>query len=269
MRAWRVPGAVVGPLGDEGPAAAALWEAGAVGVWWVVPDLLGYFPDGARAPAVDGAWEDAGEGDHVAAYLAGLRPVDAGAVVVAPTHAQVTLRAGQQVVWLDPGMAFGTGHHETTRLALEALGRVDVAGRRVLDVGAGSGVLAIAADRLGAVEAWGVDVDPETLPVARANARANRSRARFVEGAFGDVSLAGPFDVVVANLYAELHVAFLEAYAGLAAAGADLLLTGVLAPREALVRAALVARGARAPGLDLVDERRAGEWCLLHLRRGA
>lgn len=268
MRAWRVPGAAVGPQGDEGPAAAALWEAGAVGVWWVEPDLLGYFADDAAAPAVPGAWEAADDTDHVAAYLAELRPVDVGPVVIAPSHREVTLRAPQQVVWLDPGMAFGTGHHETTRLALEALGRLPLGGRRVLDVGAGSGVLAIAADRLGAAEAWGVDIDPDTVPIARANAASNRSRARFEAGAFGDASLPAPFDVVVANLYAELHAALLDAYAAVAAPGADLLLTGILAPRDALVRAALAARGARAPRLELVDERLDGGWWLLHLRRG-
>jgi len=140
------------------------------------------------------------------------------------------------------------------------LGRVPLAGRRVLDVGAGSGLLAIAADKLGAADAWGLDVDPDTVPVAQGNATLNRSRARFVHGGFGEVPIEPAVDVLVANLYAELHAAFLPGYAAAVAPGADLLLTGVLHPRDALVRAAL------PPGLALVDERRDGDWWLLHLR---
>jgi ribosomal protein L11 methyltransferase len=263
MRAWRLPGAAATPLGAEGPAAAALWEAGATGVWIDGADLVGYFHEPPADPPGCGRWDPEDDVDHVAAYLATLLPVDAGGVVVAPTHRPATLRAGQQVVWLDPGMAFGTGHHETTRLALEALGRLPLAGRRVLDVGAGSGLLAIAADKLGAADAWGLDVDPDTVPVARANALLNRSRARFEAGGFGELPVDPPVDVLVANLYAELHAAFLPAYAAVVTPIADLLLTGILGPRAHLVRRAL------PPDLRLVEERSDGDWWLLHLRREA
>jgi ribosomal protein L11 methyltransferase len=263
VKAWRLPGAAAAPLADEGPVAAALWEAGAVGVWIDGVDLVGYFDEPPPAPPGDGHWDAEDDTDHVAAYLATLAPVDAGAVVVAPTHRTATLRGGQQVVWLDPGMAFGTGHHETTRLALEGLGRLPLAGRRVLDVGAGSGLLTIAADKLGAADAWGLDVDPATVPVARANATLNRSRARFEAGGFGERLVDPPVDVLVANLYAELHAAFLPAYAEAVTPGADLLLSGILGPRVDLVRRALT------PELRLADERRDGDWWLLHVRRGA
>jgi ribosomal protein L11 methyltransferase len=261
VKAWRLPGAAAAPLAEEGPAAAALWEAGATAVWIDGSDLVGYFPPAADAPPGPGRWEPVDDRDHVAAYLASLVPVEVGVVVIAPTHREAVVRAGQQVVWLDPGMAFGTGHHETTRLALEALGRTPLLGRRVLDVGAGSGLLAIAADKLGAADAWGLDVDPDTVPVARANAELNRSRARFVAGGFGEAPVDPPVDVLVANLYAELHAAFLPAYAAAVTPGGDLLLTGILHGRDALVRTAL------PPRLRLVDERRDGDWWLLHLRR--
>ncbi len=264
MRAYRVR-AGRHPLASEGALAGALWDAGASGVAEDGEDLVGYFAaEPTSALPDEGAWEDVDDVDHVAAYHQALLPVDVGPLVVAPTHREVVLRAGQTVVWLDPGMAFGTGHHETTRLALEALASLDLTGRRVLDVGAGSGLLAIAAERLGAADAWGLDVDPETVAVARDNARANRSRARFVAGGFGDVPIDPPVDVLVANLYAELHAAFLPGYVAAAARGADLLLTGILDPRDALVRAAVAAQG---DGLETVAWRRDGDWWLVHLRR--
>lgn len=267
MRAYRLAGAGRDPLAAEGPLASALWDAGAAGVAEQGPDLVAYFE---FEPTVlvpsGGTWEDVDDVDHVAAYHQALTEVQIGALVVAPTHRDVVVRAGQTVVWLDPGMAFGTGHHETTRLALEALEGLDLTGRRVLDVGAGSGLLAIAADRLGAADAWGLDVDPATIDVARANARANRSRARFVVGGFGDVPIVAKVDVVVANLYAELHAAFLEGYAAATTPGADLFLTGILGPRDELVRAA-IARAGRT--FDTLAWRRDGDWWLVHLRRVA
>lgn len=265
MRAYRIADAGRDPLASEGPLASALWDAGAAGVAEEGADLVGYFEfDPTVAVPAGGTWEDVDDVDHVAAYYRALTAVEVGPLVVAPTHREVLLKAGQTVVWLDPGMAFGTGHHETTRLALESLVGLDLAGRRVLDVGAGSGLLAIAADRLGAADAWGLDVDPETVAVARANARANRSRARFETGGFGDVPVDPAVDVVVANLYAELHAAFLPGYAAITTPGADLLLTGIIEPRDALVRAALAAH---AGPFDVVAWRRDGDWCLVHLRR--
>ena len=265
MKAYRLAGAGRDPLASEGPLASALWDAGAAGVAEEGSDLVGYFEFEAGMALPDGGtWEDVDDLDHVAAYHRALVAVEVGPLVVAPTHREVVLKAGQTVVWLDPGMAFGTGHHETTRLALAALTSLELVGRRVLDVGAGSGLLAIAADRLGAADAWGLDVDAETVAVARANARANRSRARFVAAGFGDVPVDPPVDVLVANLYAELHAAFLPGYAAVTTPGADLLLTGILDGRDGLVRAALT----RQSGLlDVVAWRRAGDWWLVHVRR--
>jgi ribosomal protein L11 methyltransferase len=265
MKAYRMAGAGRDPLAAEGPLASALWDAGAAGVAEDGPDLVGYFEfEATMALPEGGTWEVVDEVDHVAAYHRSLHEVEVGPLVVAPTHREVVLRAGQTVVWLDPGMAFGTGHHETTRLALAALAGLELAGKRVLDVGAGSGLLAIAADRLGAADAWGLDVDPETVAVARANARANRSRARFEAGGFGEAPVEPRVDVLVANLYAELHAAFLPGYAAATVPGADLVLTGILDGRDALVRDALAARSER---FDVVAWRRDGDWWLVHARR--
>ena len=255
MKAVRLPG----PLDGESPRMARLFELGCVGAAEVPgedgPQVLAYFEGVVELP-FDGAWEDVEDVDYVAAYRRELRPVRAGPLVVAPSHRRVRLDAGEQVLWLDPGSAFGTGHHETTRMALEALGRLDLSGMSVLDVGAGSGILAIAADRLGAARAIGVDTDPATVPVARANARLNRSRAVFLAGSLGHPELPGRFDVIVANLYAELHTALMGTYLARLNAGGRLLLTGILVRLESVVRDALPA----GPSVGTV---RQGEWSLL------
>ena len=248
-----------GPLDPESPAVARLFDLGSVGVAEETgphgPETVAYFAD-ERELGLIGRWEDVADVDHVAAYRAGLKPVRVGPLVIAPSHRRASLAVGEHVVWCDPGTAFGTGHHETTRLALAALADLDLVGRSVLDVGTGSGILTIAADRLGARLALGVDIDAEAVRVARANAALNRSRVRFLVGSVDHHDLPTRFDVVVANLYAELHVALMAAYAGRLNRGGRLLLTGVLTRLEGLVRDAL-------PGAWPVRVRRRGEWALL------
>jgi ribosomal protein L11 methyltransferase len=267
-RAYRVRGAAADA---EGATAAALWEAGCRAVHLDDADLVAVFerPEALTGPLPPGgAWEDVDEGDHVAAYFEGLEAVDTGAIVVAPTHRRVTLGAGQRVLWLDPGMAFGTGHHETTRLALAALGDPgrDLRGLRVLDVGAGSGVLAIAADLLGAAEALGLDNDPAAIPVARANALLNRSRARFELADFARARIEPrSVDLLLANLFAEAHRDFLHAYAAALAPGGRALLTGIQHGLETLLDAPLTAPG--RPLLRCLARRREGDWWLLELGR--
>ncbi len=262
MRAFRFPG----PLVDESPALARLWDEGCLGLVEDGSDVLAYFAnelESSRLAGLSGRWEDVAEVDHVAAYFAGLGPVRGGSVVIAPTHTRPTLEAYQQVVWLDPSSAFGTGHHETTRMAVEALDAVGVWGRSVVDVGSGSGILAIAADRLGAWLAVGVDIDEATLGVARQNAEHNRSRARFYHGSLDRPEVPLRVDVVVANLYAELHVMLLPSYLERVTDGGDLLLTGILNDRAELVREAI------PTGLSEVRCVLDGEWSLLHLRKDA
>lgn len=255
MKAFRLHG----PLDGEIPAVARLFELGCVGATEVAgesgPEVVAYFEHAVALP-LPGVWEDVEEVDYVATYRRELKPVRAGALVIAPSHRQVTLSAGEQVLWLDPGAAFGTGHHETTRLALTALGELDLLGLRVLDVGAGSGILAIAADRMGAAAAFGVDTDAATVTVARANAIRNRSRARFLVGGLDHAELPAEFDVIVANLHAELHAELMAAYLGRLAPSGRLLLTGILTRLAATVTAAL-------PRACRVTWRYEGDWSLL------
>ncbi len=136
----------------------------------------------------------------------------------APDPAAITLV-------LDPGMAFGTGSHPTTRLCLEWLERSVRPGVSALDYGCGSGILAIAAGRLGAGEVVGVDIDPQAVAAARGNAEANGVAARFQESAD---RLSGQFDLVVANILANPLRLLAPALSGHLRPGGLLALSGIL-----------------------------------------
>ncbi|AFD25789.1 50S ribosomal protein L11 methyltransferase [Deinococcus gobiensis] len=249
-----------------------LWEAGATGLEERAGHIRAYF--GARTalpPEIaDGDWTEEAEQDWQAEFRRTLRPVRAGRLtIVAPWHAGEA-EEGTRPLIIEPGMAFGTGHHATTRMATEALSELDLAGVRVLDVGTGSGVLAIAAALLGAGFALGVDIDPITIPIARENAEINGvapAQARFEEGTLGLGDLPeleeAPFGVVVANLYAELHDLLAGEYAAHLVPGGPLVLTGILTGKLDLVRAAL-----DREGFTGVTVREDGDWALVTARRG-
>ena len=183
-------------------------------------------------------------------------------VVIRPTWRRHRAVRDEVVLALDPGMAFGTGLHPTTRLCLAALeglaDRSALVGRRLLDVGCGSGILAIAGVRLGAASALGVDTDPIAIEATTANARRNRigRRIRAREGTLP--SGEGPFDVVVANLIASLLVRLAGDLAGEVAGGGTLLASGIFVDRETEVR-----DGFAAAGLRVTNRLAEGDWVAL------
>jgi ribosomal protein L11 methyltransferase len=130
------------------------------------------------------------------------------------------------VLVLDPGMAFGTGSHPTTRLCLEWLERIVVPGTAILDYGCGSGILAIAAAKLGATEVLGVDIDLQAVNAAKNNAVRNDVNAHFGDSA---LPIAGQFDIVVANILANPLKALAPAITAHVRSGGRLALSGILA----------------------------------------
>lgn len=136
---------------------------------------------------------------------------------------------------LDPGLAFGTGSHPTTRLCLAWLAACLRPGERVLDYGCGSGILSIAAAKLGAGEVIGVDVDPQALVASRANAQANGVAAAFT---VPDDLPPRRFDVLVANILANPLRLLAPALSGRVRAGGRIVLSGILEPQAAQVAAA-------------------------------
>ena len=158
---------------------------------------------------------------------------------------------------LDPGLAFGTGSHPTTRLCLRWLRESIRGGESVLDYGCGSGILAIAAARLGAADVTGVDVDPQAIRASAANAASNGVAARFARPeALGD----GRFGIVVANILANPLVLLAPALCARVAAGGAIALSGVLVEQTDAVRAAY------APWFTLAAVRADEGWVLLASR---
>jgi ribosomal protein L11 methyltransferase len=189
-------------------------------------------------------------------------------VVVRPTWRRHRHQADDVVLALDPGMAFGTGLHPTTRLCLAAVeGLADrevLAGARVLDVGCGSGILAIAALKLGAATAVGLDTDPIAIEATLANARRN-ALTRRVRARQGSLPSGEPaFDVVLANLIAGLLVVLALGLHDELRPGGSLLASGIFIDREPEVRAALEATGLHVTGRDVE-----GDWVALEATRRA
>jgi len=189
-------------------------------------------------------------------------------LVIRPTWRRHRRAPDDVVLALDPGMAFGTGLHPTTRLCLSAVeGLADrgvLEGARVLDVGCGSGILAIAACKLGAATALGVDTDPIAIEATTANARRNAlaRRIRAREGSLPSGTAA--FDVVLANLIAGVLVTLAGSRRDELRPGGTLLASGIFVDREADVRGAF-----EAAGLGVTGRTAEGDWVALEaVRRG-
>jgi ribosomal protein L11 methyltransferase len=175
-------------------------------------------------------------------------------MVIRPTWRRHRALPGDVVLSLDPGMAFGTGLHPTTRLCLAALetlaeegllarGRARNGAARVMDVGCGSGILAIAAGKLGAGEMFGVDTDPIAVESTVANARLNGQSRRLRVHQGSVPSGEGPFDLMLANLIASLLVLLARPLRDELAPGGRILASGIFRDREGDVRVAFEAVG--------------------------
>ncbi len=167
------------------------------------------------------------------------------------------------VITMDPGMAFGTGTHETTSLCLEVLDERVKGGERMLDIGTGSGILAIAALKLGAAEAEGVDIDPMCVRTAGENAERNGVQDRF-KVLVGDLSdkASGVYNIITANIVASAILSLAPHVPALMADGAVFIASGIIDTRKDEVL-----EGLRAAGLDPFEIHEKRGWVCIVCRK--
>jgi ribosomal protein L11 methyltransferase len=181
--------------------------------------------------------------------------------IVAPTWEPAEVGPGDHLIALDPGMAFGTGQHGTTQLCLAWLEDLPAAGHSLLDVGTGSGILAIGAAQLGFAPLVACDTDPLAVTVTAENLELNGvTGVTLIVGGLDAVS--GTYDVVVANILAEVIIELAPQWAPVMNPGAHLVCSGIITRKADDVAAAL-----RQHGLDVLERRDQGEWVALLARK--
>lgn len=185
--------------------------------------------------------------------------------VIRPSWREYTPEPDDLVITLDPGMAFGTGLHPTTEFCLRWLEELPVEGKTLLDAGAGSGILSIAAIARGAAHVVAVEIDPVAVKALRHNLDLNQvtDRVHVIQGDVVEVvEPSAGYDLVLANIISNVLIRAATTLAGAARPGAPLVLSGVITQREAEVLSAF-----EAAGCTLQERRVAGDWVSLLMTR--
>jgi len=178
-------------------------------------------------------------------WKAHFHPMPVGEkLLIQPVWEEPADPQGREVLLLEPGLAFGSGSHATTRLCMEALERTIKPGCAVLDVGCGSGILSVAAMLLGAGRALGVDIDPMAVACAKENAERNALSCEFIRGDLA-AGVSGQFDVIVSNIVADAIISLSEQIAQHLKPGGVWISAGIIDIREGDVLAALEVNGWR------------------------
>ena len=263
-RAWAVADLVVESFEPAEAAASAFetddaWPGG--GKSWLVEAYFGFAPDEDALRALVAAAADEATAraatfaltekrDWVANSLAGLAPVRAGRFLIHGRHDRARVRANDVAIEIEAGLAFGTGHHGTTRGCLILFDRLFKRRRpdAVLDVGCGAGVLAIAAAKALKRRVWAGDIDPVAVEVANANARLNGVErccravvSRGVKNA--DLRAGAPYDLVFANILAKPLTLLAPSFAAVMAPDSEAIVSGLLAADAAGVLSSWRAQG--------------------------
>jgi ribosomal protein L11 methyltransferase len=215
--------------------------------------------------AVAGSSRSLPEVDWSRRWREGLGPRVIGRLTVTPSWA-IPGDAGPATVIMDPETAFGTGEHGSTRVALTLLDRHLAPGSRVLDLGSGSGILAIAAAKLGAVRATGIELDAEVEPIAAANIARNGVEER-VACLTGDAAalapLLAPADFILSNILRSVNETLLPVILRSLAPGGMVIFAGMERPERSLFLASLA-----GAGFVVVDEATDGDWWGVAARAG-
>lgn len=184
-------------------------------------------------------------------------------LVICPSWETYNNKEDKTVLMIDPGAAFGTGTHATTRMCLEVLQKYIHGGETVLDIGCGSGIIGIAAALLGAEKVVGVDIDPVAVKVARENSSINKvdNICDFTEGNLAE-KITGKFDVVCANIVADVIISLSQTVANYIADGGVFICSGIIDIRKDEVLAALSNNG-----FEVVLAPETDNWCAYAVKR--
>ena len=207
--------------------------------------------------------------DWSEAWKAHYQPMRIGeGLLIRPLWIEMAPAPGETVIALDPGMAFGTGTHPTTQLCLEALERLIAPAQDVLDLGTGSGILAIAAAKLGARQVLALDIDPLAVSATAENARANGVGEKIIAQCGSlECVLGGArrFDLVTVNILARVIMQLTELGLGeIVRPGGAAIFSGIIDTQQEEVAAAL-----RRAGLNPYARHQQGDWMLIEAKRPA
>ncbi len=216
----------------------------------------------ARLPALsinaEISLEGVSEDDWAESWKKYYKPVPLGRVTIVPAWESYEPKGDEVIIKMDPGMAFGTGTHETTRLVIRLMQNLIGGGERVLDIGTGSGILSICASKLGARSCNAYDIDPVAVRVAKENALADgcTNITVGVSDLLKGVDLSGgKYDFCVANIVADIIIRMLPDVTKYVKSGSPLILSGIIGERADEVRRAVLAEG-----FELEDEITENDW---------
>ena len=205
------------------------------------------------------------EEDWAESWKQYYKPIPLGRVTIVPAWENYDAKPGEVIIKMDPGMAVGTGTHAPTRLVMKIMQDEIVGGERVLDVGTGSGILAICASKLGARSVNAYDIDPVAVKVAKENALADGcgNITVGVSDLLAGVDLSGgKYDFCVANIVADIIIRMMPDIENYLAPGAPLILSGIISVRADEVKESVIANG-----FTVVREERENDWLALMVRR--
>jgi ribosomal protein L11 methyltransferase len=202
--------------------------------------------------------ENMKEDDWAESWKQYYKPIKLGKVTIVPAWEDYDAEEGEVIIKMDPGMAFGTGTHETTRLVMRIMQDEISGGERVLDVGTGSGILSICASKLGAKSSNAYDIDPVAVKIAEENARlggCDNITVGVSDLLHGVDTSGGKYDFCVANIVSDIIIRMMPDIGAYLKDGAPLILSGIIEPRADEVRECV-----KKHGFSIVREEKENDW---------
>ncbi|MDO5755052.1 MAG: 50S ribosomal protein L11 methyltransferase [Tissierellia bacterium] len=196
--------------------------------------------------------------DYLYQWQKYYEPIEIGDLLVLPSWEERV--SDKTVIKIDPGMAFGTGDHETTKACLDLIQGLDLSGKSVLDIGTGSGILAFACDKFGAQYVKGIDIDPVAIEQAKANQQLNNTQVTFVEGDLVK-DVEEKFDILLGNLLSHIIIKMLPDLPSRLKKDHSIILSGILCSEEMEMEQAL-----EKENYEIIDRRKNGQWLALKVR---